>query len=63
VVLVTHELDTILNVRNDSIFLDGERGAGYRGGAPAELLAHSRERKAVDFLTRGGQHRRPERIA
>jgi phospholipid/cholesterol/gamma-HCH transport system ATP-binding protein len=60
VVLVTHELDSIFKVGDDSIFLDGESGGAIGGGAPRELLAHSRERKVVDFLTRGGEHRRPE---
>jgi phospholipid/cholesterol/gamma-HCH transport system ATP-binding protein len=59
VVLVTHELDSIFKVGDDSIFLDGESGTATGAGPPRELLAHSREPKIIDFLTRGG-HRRLE---
>jgi phospholipid/cholesterol/gamma-HCH transport system ATP-binding protein len=54
VVIVTHELDSIFKVGDDSIFLDGESGRATGAGPPKELLAHSRERKIIDFLTRGG---------
>jgi phospholipid/cholesterol/gamma-HCH transport system ATP-binding protein len=60
VVLVTHELDSIFRVADDSIFLDGESAQAIGGGPPRELLLHSRERKIIDFLTRGGEHRGPE---
>ncbi len=60
VVLVTHELDSIFKLGDDSIFLDGESGRATGAGPPRELLAHSRERKIVDFLTRGGERREPE---
>jgi phospholipid/cholesterol/gamma-HCH transport system ATP-binding protein len=55
VVLVTHELDSIFKVGDDSVFLDGESGRATGVGPPRELLAHSRERKIVEFLTRGGE--------
>jgi phospholipid/cholesterol/gamma-HCH transport system ATP-binding protein len=54
VVLVTHELDSIFKVGDDSIFLDGESGRATGAGPPRELLAHSRDPKIIDFLTRGG---------
>jgi phospholipid/cholesterol/gamma-HCH transport system ATP-binding protein len=54
VVLVTHELDSIFRLADDGIFLDGERERVIGAGSPRELLAHSRERKVLDFLTRGG---------
>jgi phospholipid/cholesterol/gamma-HCH transport system ATP-binding protein len=60
VVLVTHELDSIFKVGDDSIFLDGESAQAIGAGPPRQLLAHSRERKVIDFLTRGGEHRGPE---
>jgi phospholipid/cholesterol/gamma-HCH transport system ATP-binding protein len=56
VVLVTHELDSIFKLADDSIFLDGESGRATGAGPPRELLAQSRERKIIDFLTRGGEH-------
>jgi phospholipid/cholesterol/gamma-HCH transport system ATP-binding protein len=55
VVLVTHELDSIFKVGDDSIFLDGESGRATGAGPPRELLA-SREPKIVAFLSRGGEH-------
>jgi phospholipid/cholesterol/gamma-HCH transport system ATP-binding protein len=60
VVLVTHELDSIFKLADDSIFLDGATGTAVARGAPRDLLAHTSERKVIDFLTRGGEHRRPE---
>jgi phospholipid/cholesterol/gamma-HCH transport system ATP-binding protein len=60
VVLVTHELDSIFKLADDSIFLDGATGTAIGRGAPADLLAHARERKVIEFLTRGGEHRRGE---
>jgi phospholipid/cholesterol/gamma-HCH transport system ATP-binding protein len=54
VVLVTHELDSIFRLADDGIFLDGERERVIGAGSPRELLAHSREQKVLDFLTRGG---------
>jgi phospholipid/cholesterol/gamma-HCH transport system ATP-binding protein len=58
VVLVTHELDSIFKVGDDSIFLDGESGRATGAGPPRELLARSRESKIIDFLSRGGEHQR-----
>jgi phospholipid/cholesterol/gamma-HCH transport system ATP-binding protein len=57
VVLVTHELDSIFKVGDDSIFLDGESGRATGAGPPRQLLG-SREPKIVDFLSRGGEHHR-----
>jgi phospholipid/cholesterol/gamma-HCH transport system ATP-binding protein len=54
VVLVSHELDSIFKLADDSIFLDTDSGRAIGRGAPAALLG-SGERKIVDFLTRGGQ--------
>jgi phospholipid/cholesterol/gamma-HCH transport system ATP-binding protein len=60
VVLVTHELDSIFKLADDSIFLDSATGNAIARGAPRDLLAHASERKVIDFLTRGGEHRRAE---
>jgi phospholipid/cholesterol/gamma-HCH transport system ATP-binding protein len=54
VVLVSHELDSIFRLADDAIFLDGESGRIVGAGPPRELAARSRERKVIDFLTRGG---------
>jgi phospholipid/cholesterol/gamma-HCH transport system ATP-binding protein len=60
VVLVSHELDSIFKLGDDSIFLDGETGRVIAAGRPRDLMAHAQERKVIDFLTRGGEHRPPE---
>jgi phospholipid/cholesterol/gamma-HCH transport system ATP-binding protein len=72
VVLVTHELDSIFKLADDSIFLDAESGHAIAAGPPKQLLAgwqdrkgdrkggRTVDRKVIDFLTRGGEHRRPE---
>jgi phospholipid/cholesterol/gamma-HCH transport system ATP-binding protein len=60
VIMVTHELDSIFKLADDSIFLDGGTGNAIARGAPRDLLAHSSERKVIDFLTRGGEHGRVE---
>jgi phospholipid/cholesterol/gamma-HCH transport system ATP-binding protein len=68
VVLVTHELDSIFKLADDSIFLDAESGHAIAAGPPKQLLAaserhskdHQVDRKVIDFLTRGGEHRRTE---
>jgi phospholipid/cholesterol/gamma-HCH transport system ATP-binding protein len=57
VVMVSHELDSIFKLADDSIFLDGTTGNAIAHGAPRDLLAHSSERKVIEFLTRGGEHR------
>jgi phospholipid/cholesterol/gamma-HCH transport system ATP-binding protein len=60
VVMVTHELDSIFKLADDSIFLDGETGRLLAAGPPRELLASGQESKVIEFLTRGGEHRPPE---
>src|SRR5258705_266344 len=41
VVVVTHELASIINIRDDSIFLDRETRTAIAHGDPKELLAHA----------------------
>lgn len=60
VVLVTHELDSIFRIGDDSIFLDGESGRATAVGPPRELLVRSRDPKLIDFLTRGGERQQRE---
>ncbi len=55
VVIVTHELASILSIGTDSIFLDAETKAIVARGHPRkDLLAHSEHPAVRDFLTRGG---------
>jgi phospholipid/cholesterol/gamma-HCH transport system ATP-binding protein len=58
VVIVTHELDSIFTIGNNSVFLDPETRTMIAGGDPNKLLAESRDRKVRNFLTRGEEERR-----
>jgi len=53
VVVVTHELASILAVGNNSIFLDPETRTMIASGDPHRLLAESQDPKVRNFLTRG----------
>jgi phospholipid/cholesterol/gamma-HCH transport system ATP-binding protein len=52
VAVVTHELASIFTIGNNSVFLDPESKTMIAGGNPKELLAHSRDRRVIRFLTR-----------
>ncbi len=58
VVVVTHELASIFNIANNSVFLDAETRTMIAGGDPKELLAHSDNPKVLEFLTRGAEKKR-----
>jgi phospholipid/cholesterol/gamma-HCH transport system ATP-binding protein len=60
VVLVSHELDSIFKLADDSIFLDGDSHTIIGAGSPRELLARASAGKIFDFLTRGGERRSGE---
>jgi len=53
VVVVTHEVASILAIGNNSIFLDEDTNAIIARGHPKEMLAHSTDPKVRAFLTRG----------
>lgn len=53
VVIVTHELASILGVGTDAIFLDADTKTILAQGHPRELLAHCPHPAVRDFLTRG----------
>ncbi|MGD0961411.1 MAG: ATP-binding cassette domain-containing protein [Methylomonas sp.] len=52
IVMVTHELDSILAIGDNSIFLDAETKSIIAGGPPKRLLAESTNPKVIRFLTR-----------
>ncbi|WP_348758255.1 ABC transporter ATP-binding protein [Candidatus Methylocalor cossyra] len=54
VVIVTHDLASILDIGTDSIFLDAESKTIIARGPPRELLAHCPQPRVREFLTRGG---------
>jgi phospholipid/cholesterol/gamma-HCH transport system ATP-binding protein len=52
-VVVTHELDSIFEVADRSVFLDPDTHTMLAIGAPAELRDHSPDPKIRQFLNRG----------
>src|SRR5260370_27554071 len=53
IVVVTHDLASIFNIGDDSIFLDADTKTMRSQGNPNELLQHSTVLKMLAFLTRG----------
>ena len=54
VVLVTHELQSIFAIGNNSVFLDPGSRTQIATGDPHRLLRESRDPRVIEFLTRGG---------
>jgi phospholipid/cholesterol/gamma-HCH transport system ATP-binding protein len=55
IVVVTHELQSIFAIADDSIFLDAGTRTMRARGNPKELLAHSTDPAVHLFLTRGAE--------
>ena len=55
IVIVTHELQSIFAIADDSLFLDPETRTMRAHGNPKELLAHSTDPTVREFLTRGAE--------
>jgi phospholipid/cholesterol/gamma-HCH transport system ATP-binding protein len=55
IVVVTHELQSIFTIADDSVFLDPDTRTMRAHGNPKELLAHSTDPKVRTFLTRGAE--------
>jgi phospholipid/cholesterol/gamma-HCH transport system ATP-binding protein len=53
VVMVTHELASILTIGTNSVFLDADTKTMIAQGDPKKLLAEAQEPKVRQFLTRG----------
>jgi len=53
VVVVTHELASIFEIGNNSVFLDPQSRTMIASGDPKELLKHSGDPRVQQFLTRG----------
>ena len=53
VVVVTHELQSIFAIGNNSVFLDADTKTMIAKGDPKQLLAESKDPKVREFLTRG----------
>jgi phospholipid/cholesterol/gamma-HCH transport system ATP-binding protein len=52
-VVVTHDLESILAIGNNSVFLDADTKTMIASGDPKKLLAGSDDPRVVEFLTRG----------
>ncbi len=52
IVIVSHELESIFTVGDNSIFLDPEEKTIIATGSPKELLKHSDDPRVLNFLTR-----------
>ncbi len=55
IVIVTHDLNSIFAIGNNSIYLDLEAQTMTASGNPKNLLAESRDPKLRKFLTRGAE--------
>jgi phospholipid/cholesterol/gamma-HCH transport system ATP-binding protein len=53
IVVVTHELASIFDIGNNSVFLDPETKTMIAAGDPKRLRAESQDPRVVRFLTRG----------
>jgi phospholipid/cholesterol/gamma-HCH transport system ATP-binding protein len=62
-VVVTHDLASILSIGDDSILLDAEAKTAIASGSPRELLAHCDDPRVRRFLTRGADERGRTRSA
>lgn len=52
-VIVTHELDSIFAIADDSILLDAETGSTIARGDPKQLRDNSEDERVQRFLLRG----------
>jgi phospholipid/cholesterol/gamma-HCH transport system ATP-binding protein len=52
IVVITHDLASILDIGNNSVFLDAESKTMIATGDPKILLADSRDPRVIQFLTR-----------
>jgi phospholipid/cholesterol/gamma-HCH transport system ATP-binding protein len=57
VVIVSHELPSILSIGDDCIFLDATTRTMTAQGPPRQLLAHPPNEQLAEFLTRGEARR------
>jgi phospholipid/cholesterol/gamma-HCH transport system ATP-binding protein len=52
IVVVTHELESLLTIGDNGVFLDGETKSILAHGAPREMLEHCADAKVQAFLRR-----------
>lgn len=61
IVVVTHELESILAIGTNSIYLDCDTRSILGRGNPKELLKNPPDEKVLNFLTRGGAEEHAKR--
>jgi len=61
VVVVTHELPSIFAIADSCILLDAASHSQIARGPPRDLLADCKDPRVLEFLTRGGEYRPPEK--
>jgi phospholipid/cholesterol/gamma-HCH transport system ATP-binding protein len=54
-IVVSHDLASILAIGDDSILLDAEARTSIASGSPRDLLAHCEDPRVRRFLTRGAE--------
>ena len=59
-VVVTHDLDSIMTIGSQAVFLDAQARTMTASGAPTTLLEQSSDPKIIEFLTRGGRRGDPD---
>ncbi|MBO7509497.1 MAG: ATP-binding cassette domain-containing protein [Alphaproteobacteria bacterium] len=52
IIMVTHELPTIMTIATNSVYIDSETRTVGATGAPKQILKTTKNRKIIDFLTR-----------
>jgi len=60
VIIVSHELPSILTIGTNSVFLDAQTKTMLDSGDPKKLLASSKEEKVRQFLTRAENKTQPD---
>jgi len=56
-VVVTHDLASILTIGDNSVFLDADTKTMIASGDPKKLLAESGDPRVIEFLTRGEKNK------
>jgi len=59
VIIVSHELPSILSIGTNSVFLDAQSKTMLDSGDPKILLAQSKQEKVRQFLTRAENEHQP----
>lgn len=56
IIMVTHELDSIMTIATNSVYIDSETRTITGAGNPRQLLRTTKNHQIIDFLTREKTH-------